>query len=218
MIILCSTDDKVLERWRNSLENLHDLSVCAEHEQLSGQIRQFQEAIVLLHMNFPQMDSPVAIAALIQANPSIRVIACSDNPDDNQGLEVLKAGVYGYCNTWIAAQQLERVIEQVMAGEAWVGRSLILRLIRDLATDSQPENVAAGHDVLAGLSEREREVAKLVGEGHSNKQIASVLDITERTVKAHLSSVFLKTGCKDRVQLALLISQAQHQPFSKLGS
>jgi len=220
MIILCSTDDKVIQRWRDSLESLHALSVCADRNQLNDLVSQHSGAIILNHMNFPGMDSAASITELIQSTPSVRVIACADVPNDDQGLELLKVGVFGYCNTWIAAEQLRLVIEQVTLGEVWVGRSLILKLIRDIPKENASPDYTTHCNLDGfGLTEREYEAAKLVGEGCSNKQIANTLAITERTVKAHLSSVFLKTGCKDRIQLALLISQPPSQPtLSKLGS
>ena len=220
MIILCSTNTKAVERWQECLEKLDDVSVCTDAHQLLETTTKYRGAIVLLHLSFPQMTDTGMLSSFIHSNPDMKVIACADEPNDEQGLELLKLGVYGYCNTWIAAPQLERVIEQVKAGEVWVGRNLILRLINDLAAASAnqagAESMAA--DWLEGLTQRECEVAKLVGQGNSNKSIANQLDITERTVKAHLSAIFKKTGCKDRIQLALQVNQTKPTLYSKLGS
>ena len=216
MIVLCSTDDKVQERWYAYLEGLGDVYTCSTYDQLIEIKADYPDAIVLLQIGFPQMDNTAAIAAFIENNSLLKTIACADTPDDDQGLELLKAGVSGYCNTWMAAAQMERVIEQVKAGEVWVGRSLLLRLIRDLAPASPAE--PATPQRLMGLTEREDEVARLIGQGNSNKQIANTLDITERTVKAHISAIFRKTGCKDRVQLALQVNQPNPRPYSKLGT
>ena len=218
MIILCSTNDKALERWKTCLEGLDDVLVCTDAHEFLETTTRYRDAVVLLHLSFPQMDGINTIGAFIQNNPEMRVIACADEPNDEQGLELLKVGIYGYCNTWIAAVQLERVIEQVKLGEVWVGRNLILRLINDLAVASQTDTSPVDADWLDGLTQREHEVAKLVGQGSSNKSIAKELDITERTVKAHLSAIFRKTGCKDRIQLALQITQTKPTFYSKLGS
>jgi len=164
------------------------------------------------------MSNTNVISSFIQNSPDMRVIACADVPNDEQGLELLKIGIYGYCNTWIAAPQLERVIEQVKSGEVWVGRTLILRLINDLSAASQAGSEPMTSDWLEGLTKREHEVAHLVGQGASNKVIANQLDITERTAKAHLSAIFRKTGCKDRIHLALQINQTNPISYSKLGS
>lgn len=218
MIILCSANNKAIERWQSCLETLDEVSVCTDTQQFLDTTMQNRDAIVLLHLSFPQMNSAAVISSFINDNPGMRVVACADVPNDEQGLELLKMGIYGYCNTWIAASQLVRVIEQVKAGEVWVGRNLILRLINDLAAVSQAETESMTASWLDGLTQREHEVAKLVGQGASNKSIANQLDITERTVKAHLSAIFRKTGCKDRIQLALQINQTKPTLYSKLGS
>ena len=218
MIILCSTNEKAIERWSDCLKDLDDLSVCSDAQQLFEITAKYRDAVVLLDLNFSQMDENAVIGSFIQNHPDIRLIACADVPNDEQGLELLKIGIYGYCNTWIAAPQLERVIEQVKAGEVWVGRTLILKLINDLSSASQSEPQAMTSDWLQGLTQREHEVAQRVGQGASNKLIARELDITERTVKAHLSAIFRKTGCKDRIQLALQINQTKPTFYSKLGS
>ncbi|MDT8404503.1 response regulator transcription factor [Sulfuriflexus sp.] len=217
MIILCSTDEKVLARWQQGLDVSEKYIVCTDQVDLNASINRHQDSLVLLQLNFPDLINADDVAKLVLAQPSIRVIVCADVPDDEQGLALLKAGVYGYCNTWVASAQLGRIIEQVKAGEVWVGRNLILRLINDLSAATQAES-PMGHECLKALTQREYEVAKLIGEGNSNKRIANELDITERTVKAHLSTIFRKTDCKDRIQLALLVNQTTSTPISKLGA
>ena len=96
-------------------------------------------------------------------------------------------------------------------GELWIRRSITPRLLdgarpRD---ESQIKRISAGR--LADLTQREREIAALIGHGESNKQIARRLAITERTVKAHLTGVFRKLGIADRLKLAL---QVRSQPES----
>ena len=219
MIILCSTDDKLQQRWRECLEGRDKLAVCTTAQEFLETTSKHQDSMLLLHLNFPQMDNAASITTFIQNHPSIKVIACADIPADEEGLELLKCGVFGYANTWMATSQLELVIEQVRAGEVWVGRNLILRLINDLSAASQAESEKVDPAWQNNLTQREREVAKLIGTGNSNKRIANELDITERTVKAHLSAIFRKTACNDRIQLALLVNQSSSpQPYSKLGN
>lgn len=218
MIILCTSNAKLQERWYECLNRQDELTVCTNEQQLLEISSKHQDSILLLHLNFPQMDNAASITAFIQKYPSIKVVACADIPSDEQGLELLKCGVFGYSNPWMAMAQLERVIEQVRAGEVWVGRTLILRLINDLSAASQAESENMDPAWQNNLTQRERDVARLIGAGNSNKYIASELGITERTVKAHLSAIFRKTACKDRIQLALLVNQTHSQPYSKLGS
>jgi DNA-binding NarL/FixJ family response regulator len=89
----------------------------------------------------------------------------------------------------------------VAAGQVWVGAPIMDRLIQRI----QPTENDAKTALLEKLTDREREIAELIGQGLGNKMIARQLDISERTVKAHLSAIFQKTGVKDRLQLALRI-------------
>lgn len=126
-------------------------------------------------------------------------VVLSLTPQQDSALAVLAAGARGYCHALAAPEMLRDVAAAVCHGGLWVGADLVQRLLRSLPAPSVGE-VA---DDLALLSERERETAQLVAQGLSNKEIARKLEITERTVKAHVSSVFAKLGLRDRLQLAL---------------
>lgn len=133
------------------------------------------------------------------------IVVISSNPDDNEGLFYLEAGVSGYCHAYAAEATLRQVLEVVASGEQWVGRSLLSRLLKGLDQTRQ----ARTESCTVRLSEREREVALLAAQGQSNQGIANTLLITERTVKAHLSSAFEKLEVADRLQLALKIHGIQ---------
>jgi DNA-binding NarL/FixJ family response regulator len=105
-------------------------------------------------------------------------------------------------------------------GEVWVKRNVVPHLIGELArlTRGRTQD-AASHDTrLARLTPREREVVSHVGEGASNKEIASRLMMTEHTVKAHLTAIFRKLELSGRVQLALLANQSGLDPPSSPDS
>jgi DNA-binding NarL/FixJ family response regulator len=100
--------------------------------------------------------------------------------------------------------EVARVVE---AGEVWVGEQLMSGLLRALPRSVNA--IASDHPLLAPLTERERDVIPFIINGMGNKLIARELDITERTVKAHVSSVLHKLGVADRMQLALLLTRPQ---------
>ena len=136
------------------------------------------------------------------------VIAISDLPSDQQGLAALGAGVVGYCNGHAASSVLRQVADIVLGGGLWVGQSLLQHLLAGIARVAAkkftpPELTAWA----SGLTEREIEVARAVATGLGNKEIASRLNITERTVKAHLGSVFDKLKLRDRMHLTLLVNE-----------
>lgn len=135
------------------------------------------------------------------------IIAISDLPSDEQGLIALGAGVSGYCNGHAASAVLRQVAATVVGGGVWVGQWLMQRLLAGVARVAAKKYTPPEASVWAsGLTEREIEVARAAASGASNKEIATQLNITERTVKAHLGSVFDKLKLRDRLQLSLLVN------------
>jgi two-component system, NarL family, nitrate/nitrite response regulator NarL len=142
-------------------------------------------------------DAPGLLATIRQSGRPWVVVSLA--PQQDRALTALATGARGYCHALAAPEMLRDVAAAVCHGGLWVGADLVQRLLRSLPTPS----AELVDDDLALLSERERETAQLVAEGLSNKEIARKLEITERTVKAHVSSVFAKLGLRDRLQLAL---------------
>ncbi len=141
--------------------------------------------------------------------PAVPCVVLADMPEDLDALACFAAGARGYCNSHANARILKLVAEVVMQGGLWVGESLMQRVISGLAQAyPAPAPAAAGTGtgtLMALLSPREREVAQAIAAGASNKGVARQLGISERTVKAHVSTIFDKLDVKDRLQLAVKI-------------
>lgn len=138
--------------------------------------------------------------------PGVPLIVMQDEPNDEAGLLALAQGAVGYCNAH-AAPELLHTIEAVVRNHGlWVGESLLTRLIGGIGVRFPMAGKQHVHPRLEILSEREREVALCVARGGHNKEIARQLNLAERTIKAHLTSIFEKLGVRDRLQLALLLS------------
>lgn len=136
------------------------------------------------------------------------VVAASSNPADDEGIAALDAGCVAYCHAFSDATTLRRVQQVVRAGNVWIGKTLMNRLLKNTAKLSAvlPNK---SHSWQSDLTTREIEVATLAANGASNLTIAANCEITERTVKAHLSAVFEKLHVKDRLQLALKVHGIQ---------
>ena len=135
------------------------------------------------------------------------VIILADEPDENVVVAALEAGAAGCCNSHSAPEVLQQVALVVSHGGLWVGQSILKRLVGGAARALEKRtDVTKDDSWSAKLSEREVQVAKLVASGESNKEIADHLAISERTVKAHLTSVFEKLALRDRLQLSLRIN------------
>lgn len=131
------------------------------------------------------------------------VILLSNSPDDDEALRGLEAGARGYCHAHAVPSLLREVAEVVERGGLWVGPGLVTRLIAAI----RPRLPAPRIERASLLSVREREVAQAVAAGASNKEVASRLGISERTVKAHLGSIFEKLGVRDRLHMVLLLAE-----------
>ena len=146
------------------------------------------------------------LANVLQQFADVPVVVVSNTPNEREALSAIVSGAFGYCHAWSSPEQLREIAQVVNRGGYWVGQALMSRLI-GVVTKSMPMM-----DELPGeLSEREAEVAREVIAGRSNKEIARVLGITERTVKAHLGAIFAKLGVRDRLQLALRLTGSKEK-------
>jgi DNA-binding NarL/FixJ family response regulator len=162
--------------------------------------------VMLLDLSLGDLSGPAGITGLLSFSPATHLIALSHQPNDEEGIAALRAGARGYCNAYIDPRLLAKAVTTVQNGEAWVGRRLTDRLVA-LVGQNAPLQVDTDSSVdLDLLTAREQQIALQIGMGSSNKLIAQRLGITERTVKAHLGSVFAKLGVHDRLQLALLVT------------
>ncbi|MDX3773505.1 response regulator transcription factor [Chromatiaceae bacterium AAb-1] len=131
------------------------------------------------------------------------VIAMTRHGNIGELRQALSAGATGYIDALASTALLQQAGSSVMSGALWLPASLINGIISVLS-DALP-SAQATPDILAILTRREQEVTRIVLTGSSNKQVARQLNITERTVKEHLSSVFTKLNVSDRLQLMLKV-------------
>ena len=147
------------------------------------------------------------VAAVAARFAGCRIVVLSNIPNDDEALAALGAGAQGYCNAYADPDVLKEIAEVTSRGGLWVGETLLARLLGGLSQRFLTERPADdANSPLARLTAREREIARRITRGESNKEIARGLKIAERTVKAHLTVVFEKLGVRDRLQLALACS------------
>jgi DNA-binding NarL/FixJ family response regulator len=148
--------------------------------------------VVLMDISMPEVDGIQATGAILEAEPEARVVMLTAFSDRDRVVAALDAGAVGYLLKDADPQEVIDAIRAAARGEA----PLAPRAARELlASRSQEQR--------ADLSKREREVLVLVAEGLPNKLIARRLEISEKTVKSHLTSVFQRIGVSDRTQAAL---------------
>jgi two-component system nitrate/nitrite response regulator NarL len=159
---------------------------------------------------------PRWIADLRAARSDLVLVALTLNPSTTEAMAAFEAGARGYCHALAVPEMLRQVALVVSNGGLWVGADLMSRAAGAVAKSAGP--VAEAASPLADLTPRERAVALQVAEGASNKEVARRLDITARTVKAHMSAIFDKLGVRDRLQLVLLMRHSTPAPPPMVGS
>jgi len=221
VIVLASPSPHLLDLWSRAMQGFAPFLALDQADALRKSMLQHRPEIVLLDFGLPGLDSSRAIVQLRNLHPATGIVVLSGPISEETELELFKAGARGHCLRDIDPQLLKRVVIAIRVGELWIRRTLVPRLLDELGmrfTAGALPDRRASVGRLAYLTDREREIATLVGSGGSNKQIARQLDISERTVKAHLTEIFRKLGIADRLKLALLLAGNQSSSAAQSGS
>lgn len=197
-VLLTTHDDSLWQLWRQ----LHPGEWLPARGDGLADLSRWRERghrIVVLDADAPRLP-PWTDSVWAEHFSHLRIIVASRQPNDGEGKGVLAAGASGYIPAHLPAHKLTTVLQTVNAGNVWLGPSLLSRLLRQI------DAAVPGNDGWTrGLTLREQEVARRAAMGECNQAIADALCITERTVRAHLSSAFVKLGVSDRLSLALRV-------------
>jgi DNA-binding NarL/FixJ family response regulator len=157
--------------------------------------------IILLELNLEGQPEMEIIPELVKASGGARLILLTamNNPKVEQ--KAVEEGVVGVISKTQPPEILIKAIEKVHAGEVWLERSLIANVLGRLSRSQPPIKLDQEAVSINSLSEREKEVVKLIGQGYKNKRISSELCISETTVRHHLTSIYDKLGVSDRLEL-----------------
>lgn len=165
----------------------------------------------ILWLDVSLLEEPERAASLRQAvTHGYRVVVMTPSPAEANAFRALSLGAVGYCHLEAAPEQLREIATVVEHGGIWMLPELVKRLM-GLSLRVVP-TPAPERPELDSLTARELMVARLVAQGESNREIAEALEITERTVKAHLTAIFEKLQVRDRVQLALAMNNIVTHP------
>ncbi len=171
------------------------------------QARSLSPHVVLMDIRMPRMDGLSAASALLADPQPPKLIVLTTFDADEHVVSALRAGAAGFLLKDTPPPEIVASIRKVVDGEPMLSPSVTRRLIERLNDPSQGRTARA-RARLAGLTEREREVAGAVGRGLSNAEIAAELHLSVPTVKAHVSRLFDKLGATNRVQIAICVHDA----------
>ena len=201
MIRVLIVDDHVvvrsgLEQLLATTDDIELVATAANGLEAIARVEEFGPDVVLMDLSMPEMDGVEATRQIAERFPDSHVLVLTSFSDQTRILDALEAGADGYLLKHAEPDDIADAIREVHAGGSPLDPKAARTLLESRRTArSEPQ-----------LTDREREVLLLVRDGLANKQIARRLGIAERTVKAHLTSVFQRLGVTDRTQAALWAS------------
>lgn len=194
-ILICDDHEIVRRGLRSYLETERDFEVVGEAgdggeaARLAAELR---PDVILMDLVMPGVDGVEATRRIIAAWPQACVVVLTSYTDDSRVIPALKAGARSYMLKDVAAEELGETIRRAHRGESVLHPVAAQRVMREMTA---PKGEVP--------TEREMEVLQLVAQGLSNQEIGARLFITERTVKAHITSLLAKLNLSDRTQLAI---------------
>lgn len=202
-------DDQAMVRagFRMLLGGEEDLEVVAEASnglEAVDKAARFRPDLILMDIRMPELDGLEATRRILAADQGARILVLTTFDLDEYVFEALRAGASGFVLKDDSPEQLIAAIRTVAAGDALLSPAITRRVIEKFAAADRPAPPKEFED----LSEREREVFRLMTEGLSNAEIGQRLYISETTVKSHVTHILQKLNLRDRVQAVVLAHQA----------
>jgi len=205
--MLLVDDDPLVRRSLRMILELHEIPVVGE--ATNGQdaleaVAKLKPTMVLMDVNMPKMDGIQAARLIKTRFPSIHVIILTVHNEHSKVVQAIRDGCSAYVLKDSSPEQLIEIVESVAEGRYFVDTSIANELLVNLVQGTPPHQPSKD---ASQLTMREKEVLQLIVNGLSNKEIAHRLNITLRTVKAHVSSILTKLNVSDRTQAAVLAIQ-----------
>jgi DNA-binding NarL/FixJ family response regulator len=207
MITVGIVDDQTLVRHgiRSLLDLADDITVVAEAadgDDALDLVTQHQPDVLLLDLQMPRRDGIATLTALRERGDELPVLVLTTFDDDNLVLRALQAGAHGYLLKDVTLTQLVDAIRTLDDGHTLIQPAVTDRLLR--AFTRQPRTDDRVLPAPRSLTEREREILRLLASGFTNGQIATALHLATGTVKNHVSTILQKLGARDRTRAVLL--------------
>ena len=176
-------------------EDIHVLATASSGAEALAVVRNTKPMVVLLDLLMPDQDAVTTVGLMLDASPDSRIVILTSHEGDEYISDVLRAGALSYVLKDMGPDELIAVIRQAAKGIGMLNE----RLAKTLLDSSRNEN----RKLYGRLTDREREVLRLIATGATNAEIARLLFISDTTVKSHVSSILGKLYLSDRTKLAV---------------
>jgi len=206
--VLIADDQQLLRAgFRVILQSEPGIEVVGEAEDgvdAVAQARSLRPDVVLMDIRMPRLDGLSATEHLTKLPDGPRVVVLTTFDQNEYVVRALRAGAYGFLLKDAPAARLVSAVRAAAHGDALIEPSITRRLVEQFAAGLTPTEPAGIPGALAGLTDREREVLRLIARGLSNAEIAMEITVAETTVKTHVARILAKLGIRDRVQAVVL--------------
>src|SRR5690554_6439460 len=203
-LLLCDDHAMFRQGVRSILETEDDFRIIGEASTGREAVRHALETrpdVILMDIQMPELDGVAATKAILAEYPEAKVIILTMYRQDRYVFEAIKVGARGYLLKDSDANDLIDSIRRVADGEALLNAGMAAEILNEFRKSGE---IPADPDhKFSELSERESDILRLLAQGHSNQQIASALEISEKTVRNRLSEIFSKLRLNNRTQAAL---------------
>ncbi len=210
-VLLVDDDALVRAGLRMILSSAEDLEIVGEVDdgvRVVAAVREHRPDVVLMDIRMAEMDGITATAALRRLPAPPQVIVLTTFQADEQVVSALRAGASGFLVKDTPPAEIINAVRVVATGDAIISPSVTRTLLAHFGNTEASERHRLAAQRLAALTDREREVAAAIGSGASNAEVAAALFMSEATVKAHVSRLFTKLDVTNRVQIAILVHDA----------
>ena len=210
LIRVIITDDHVIVRdglqlILETVEGIEVVGVAADGEEALRIAGEQNPDVILMDLRMPNMDGLTAIEHLSRDHPEVAVVILTTYSEDQMVMRALQAGAKGYILKDVTRESLISTVQAAARGETLLGPEVMQKVMA--FTQSPPDPPKQEDNDGISLTEREQEVLEAVATGETNKGIAFNLGITERTVKAHLKSIYQKLGVDSRAAAIAVAAQ-----------